>query len=1025
MGLFGDLEALIARFGRLERPKASSVSLPASAPSIRRKVMFFCETQENSHGVPIVMNNIAQGLRESGEYDVYMLINGFDKPQLALYLPTEPRPIVVQDREELVRVAGNLLSEIDILHIHSWHFADPFVYFDDPKQHNRMPAQEFLSRFPRARVVFTDHSNPTEDLDTILTEHGIHYDSLSEREKREFLESTRLRERDSRFDAYRWDNGWPQTAALSRAQMYTLADVVTHVSKHQWDINRKLVPGNHNDEKHVVVYNGIDLTRYSNSSRLSSLAADIRRRYGILDGEHVIFYSGRATEAKGFYDLLDALVLLQEQQPDLSYKAMIATKTHGVAEEITRRYPSLQDRIILTPYIEDREELAAHYKLADVLVQPTRGECFNQAIGEALSVGTPTITTAFSGPKEVYVDHGVSYGVSVRDPPALAQTLNAVLRHPEDAHKMASKGQRYVVDCLSVDRMIDNYNALYEGLLSGEPLHSPTTTKPAATMLQDHRYQEALIHLRRGEYNTASFLVDALSTSFNDDHAQAELQYLRGMLHTIEAITHEADPQKRIGNDPNRRKVVKHERQDSDGRGLPLYGLFSVVDVDFMNTFAWREIARTALMDFGRYEDALEFLDYTLLVDPTDNEAHLLRARIYRALGSPVEAAEAYAKIDPNNPKYDYVKGESQTPADLVERCNLFWATRETLKEKTPDVAFPAYKAAIENYLLLGTNDCTSAALYLVYEFLSRNKETTSSYQRATLLYYQAIGQEKKGALADARSSLEQALEQTSSEDASQIRRRLEDVECALFVESYKEKSFKVTYIMPTKNPKKEQLYKAIDSILAQGGDLKEQTDIVIVDDGSTENIAQEIRNRYMDATNSGQIKVIRRYKNMGQSAAETLALRIAFSGTSDYLTFLDSDDIALPNRTTKLVSFLEEHRDIDFVHARVNFIDQDDNHIPEHPTAHWFRDVAWSQQENGPYDITTAARLRNWQCPINKQTVMIRTATARRAGFENVLWGYMGLDNSGQDMVYWTSVAQTGAQFGFLNDAVANYRLR
>ncbi|MEK6921477.1 MAG: glycosyltransferase, partial [Nanoarchaeota archaeon] len=564
-----------------------------------------------------------------------------------------------------------------------------------------------------------------------------------------------------------------------------------------------------------------------------------------------------------------------------------------------------------------------------------------------------------------------------------------------------------------------------ERLLSEKPFPTPATTRPTSTILQDHRYQEALAHLRNGEYRRAGSLVDALSTTFNGDHADAEIRYLRGMLQTLETITHETDPQKRIGNDPNKKKVVKHERYDDTGRGLPLYGLFSVVDVDFMNTFAWREIARTAVMDFGRYEDALEFLDYTLLIDPTDNEAHLLCARIYRALGSPVEAAEAYAKIDMTNPKYDFVKEEANGPTDLVERCNLFWAMRETLKEKTPDTSFPTYKTAIENYLLLGTEESTNAALYLVYEFLSQNEETASSSQKATLLYYQAIGQEKKGALTDACSSLEQALAYTPSEEASQIRRRLEDVECELFAESYKKRPFKITYIMPTKNPNKEHIYQAIESILAQEGDLKDHIDLVVVDDGSTENITQEIRNRYGTATSTGQVKVIRRHKNMGQSAAETLALRIAFSGTSDYVTFLDSDDIANPNRTAKLVGFLEEHRDIDFVHARVNFIDQQGNYIPEHPTAHWFRHVAWAQQGNGHYDTTTVARLRNWECPVNKQTVMIRAATAKKAGFENVLWGYMGSDNSGQDMVYWTSVAQTGAQFGFLNDIVANYRLR
>lgn len=107
-------------------------------------------------------------------------------------------------------------------------------------------------------------------------------------------------------------------------------------------------------------------------------------------------------------------------------------------------------------------------------------------------------------------------------------------------------------------------------------------------------------------------------------------------------------------------------------------------------------------------------------------------------------------------------------------------------------------------------------------------------------------------------------------------------------------------------------LGKAINSALNQ---TYENIEIIVVDDGSTDN-SQDVIANYDD-------KVISIFKeNGGQPSTYNAGFA---SSKGDIICFLDSDDIFLPEKVARIVSIFEEHQDIDWCFHSLQLIDEND----------------------------------------------------------------------------------------------------
>lgn len=120
----------------------------------------------------------------------------------------------------------------------------------------------------------------------------------------------------------------------------------------------------------------------------------------------------------------------------------------------------------------------------------------------------------------------------------------------------------------------------------------------------------------------------------------------------------------------------------------------------------------------------------------------------------------------------------------------------------------------------------------------------------------------------------------------------------------------KVSIIMATYN-RAHLLNRAVNSVLAQTFTAYE---LLIIDDGSTDN-SFEIIKPYTEAHEN--IRYIR-HSNRGQNFSVNTGIKLA---SSEYITFLDSDDEYLPTHLANRWAFMQENAEVDLAYGGFEII--------------------------------------------------------------------------------------------------------
>ncbi len=126
-----------------------------------------------------------------------------------------------------------------------------------------------------------------------------------------------------------------------------------------------------------------------------------------------------------------------------------------------------------------------------------------------------------------------------------------------------------------------------------------------------------------------------------------------------------------------------------------------------------------------------------------------------------------------------------------------------------------------------------------------------------------------------------------------------------------------VSVLIPTHN-RAHYVLDAVASALAQ---TLTDTEIIVVDDGSTDATAQALA-----TVTDPRLRIVRHATNQGIPATRNTALAAA---RGRYVAWLDSDDIARPTRLAEQVAFLESHPDIAMVGAAAGKLRPDGTRKP------------------------------------------------------------------------------------------------
>lgn len=185
-----------------------------------------------------------------------------------------------------------------------------------------------------------------------------------------------------------------------------------------------------------------------------------------------------------------------------------------------------------------------------------------------------------------------------------------------------------------------------------------------------------------------------------------------------------------------------------------------------------------------------------------------------------------------------------------------------------------------------------------------------------------------------------------------------------------------VTVLMPVYNAEK-YIGEAIRSVLNQTYTTFE---LLIVDDGSSDNTVNIIR-----TFNDQRIRLIKEERK-GISYALNTGLHEA---KGSYVARFDADDICLPRRLEKQISFLNGHPDYVLAGTDAEYIQENGDHLFD------FRSISYSYEQ-------ILHRLYHY-CPFIHSSVMYRKGAVLSAG------GYSHFAHHFEDYFLWVNLVKSG----------------
>jgi glycosyltransferase involved in cell wall biosynthesis len=210
--------------------------------------------------------------------------------------------------------------------------------------------------------------------------------------------------------------------------------------------------------KVVRIHNGIDVDPFR-------VPADgrLRRELGLRNGTRLIGTVANVRQSKGYEFFIQAARRVVDVRPDVLFVAsgdidpIIAKPLLSSVERL-----GLKERFLFLGFRTDVPEFLSEL---DVFVLPSVSEGFPLVALEAMASGRPVVVTRSGGPQEIVDDEQTGFLIPPADPNIMAQRICELLDNPQRAATLGGAAREKVASTFTLDRMIDEYERLYERLL--------------------------------------------------------------------------------------------------------------------------------------------------------------------------------------------------------------------------------------------------------------------------------------------------------------------------------------------------------------------------------------------------------------------------------------------------------------------------------------------------------------------------------------------------------------------------------
>jgi glycosyltransferase involved in cell wall biosynthesis len=216
-------------------------------------------------------------------------------------------------------------------------------------------------------------------------------------------------------------------------------------------------------EKFTVVRLGIELDERVGTDS-DGPRADTRRALGIPADRFVVGWIGRMTAVKRTDDVLLAVRALRERGVDTVLCMVGDGPDRDAVERRAHQLGIVRDSL----FLGYQEEVASYYAAFDALILPSANEGTPVSAIEALAGGRPVVATRVGGVPDVVRDGVDGFLVGPGDVDAMAERLSALAADPPLRHRMGEAGRASVHERYSVERLLDDIDALYRRLLAAK-----------------------------------------------------------------------------------------------------------------------------------------------------------------------------------------------------------------------------------------------------------------------------------------------------------------------------------------------------------------------------------------------------------------------------------------------------------------------------------------------------------------------------------------------------------------------------
>lgn len=232
----------------------------------------------------------------------------------------------------------------------------------------------------------------------------------------------------------------------------------------EWTLKKEYIQ----PERLVTLHNGVDMTRFNPSLKNPGF----RRNLGIPVNAFVVGTVANIAIEKGYPYLLEAAEQILRENPRLWFLFVGFGPLEKEMKERARQIKGCE-QIIFSGARSDIPELMREM---DLFVLASIREGFPNVLLEVMAMGKPVVATDVGGIPELIESGTDGLLVPAKNGEALAEALRSLLKDPEKAGALGRSGQEKIRNHFSLDRMVEQYEALYLSLLREKGAKTPLET---------------------------------------------------------------------------------------------------------------------------------------------------------------------------------------------------------------------------------------------------------------------------------------------------------------------------------------------------------------------------------------------------------------------------------------------------------------------------------------------------------------------------------------------------------------------